>query len=281
MPVRNEQAFVGFSARAALRWCDGLVILDHASTDRTPQILTDLKREYRDRVTLLRVDDPEWAEMRHRQTTLETARELGATHCAIVDADEVLTGDLLTWIRPEVERLEPGSLLQIPMRNMWRGLSHYRSDRSPFGSMAITTVAFGLAPNLCWQDANGYPHHHREPYGAGRTFRVYPQQMPGGVMHLQFVQWERLVAKQVLYRMSERVRFPHKRVEDIERMYSLSTDETGLEIAAGDESWWEPYGDIAHHLEFFAPIWQREECKRLMAEHGPEMFAGLNLYGVA
>jgi hypothetical protein len=281
MPVRNEQAFVAFSSRVALRWCDGLVILDHASKDRTPAILRELKAEYGDRVTLLREESAEWAEMSHRQRTLEAARDMGATHCAIVDADEVLTGDLLNWIRPNVETLDPGELLQIPMRNMWRRLSHYRSDRSPFGSMAITTVAFGMAPQLRWQDANGYPHHHREPYGAGRVFRIYPQQMPGGVMHLQFVQWERLVAKQVLYRMSERVRFPHKPVAEIERMYSLSTDETGIEIAPAGQDWWEPHADIAHHLDFSAPIWQADECRRLMAAHGPETFAGLNLHGVA
>lgn len=281
MTVRNEEAFLAFSARVALRWCDGLVILDHASNDRTAAILRELRAEYGDRVTLLHEPSPEWAEMSHRQRTLDAAREIGATHCAIIDADEVLTGNLMGWIRPQVEQLQPGQLLQIPMRNMWRRLSHYRSDRSPFGSMAITTVAFGVAPFLSWQDANGYPHHHREPYGATGVRRVYPQQLDGGVMHLQFVQWERLVAKQVLYRMSERTRFLHKRVEDIERMYSLSTNEDGIEIAPAGQDWWEPHADIAHHLDFSAPIWQAAECKRLMAEYGPEWFEGLNLHGVA
>ena len=35
MPARNEDWIIGLSARAALMWCDELIVMDHASTDRT------------------------------------------------------------------------------------------------------------------------------------------------------------------------------------------------------------------------------------------------------
>jgi glycosyltransferase involved in cell wall biosynthesis len=45
MPVRNEAWCLGLTARAALMWCDELVILDHASTDRTAEIASEIAGE--------------------------------------------------------------------------------------------------------------------------------------------------------------------------------------------------------------------------------------------
>jgi hypothetical protein len=279
-PLRNEAAFAAMTVRASLRWCDEVIALDHASTDDTREILEQIAAET-GRLTILREPNPEWAEMEHRQKLLSVARLRGATHCAIIDGDEILSGNLLEWIREQVERLQSGQLLQIPMRNMWRSLDQYRSDPSPFGCMALTTVAFAISDALSWRNANGYPHHHREPYGHTLAYRCYPIQLPGGVMHLQFSHWRRLVAKQVLYRMSEAVRFPERNLADIERMYSLSTDESTLETTPAPSEWWEPYSDIRPLYRGAEPIWQEDACRALMSKHGPETFTGLRLMGVA
>lgn len=277
MTVRNEQAFIGLSARVALRWCDRLVILDHASADATPAILALLRAEFGERVTLLHEPDATWAEMSHRQRTLEAARDLGATHCAIIDADEVLTGNMLAWIRAEIESLSPAQLLQIPMRNMWRAIDYYRSDRSVFGCMALTTVAFADAQRLCWQDTNGYPHHHREPHGARLAKRYYWQQVDGGVMHLQFSNWRRLVAKQSWYQCMERVRFQQKPVSEIAGLYSRAMDESGIETTCATADWWREYTEIMHHLNLDLVPWYEHEIDRMFRDHGADYFAGLNL----
>src|SRR5258707_13829349 len=94
MPARNESWVIGFSARAALMWCDELIILNHASTDNTGAIIQDIALETR-RVRYMYVPDPCWTEMSHRQSLLTVARQYGATHIVLVDADEVLTGNLL------------------------------------------------------------------------------------------------------------------------------------------------------------------------------------------
>jgi glycosyltransferase involved in cell wall biosynthesis len=103
MPVRNEDWVLGLSARVALMWCDHLVILDHASTDRTQEILRDLCAEHPGRLTCLRNSEGLWDEMAHRQTMLEAARAENATHIAIVDADEILTANLVPGVRLTVE----------------------------------------------------------------------------------------------------------------------------------------------------------------------------------
>lgn len=275
MPARTEGWCIGLSLRAAAMWCDEVLVLDHASTDETSDIVGQVSGET-GRVVLMTETNTEWAEMSHRQRMLEYARRRGATHVAIIDADEVLTGNLLPAIRGMVDELQPGQLLQIPMRNMHRSIAQYRSDWSAFGQ-AITTVAFADAPGLGWRDAGGYPHHHREPYGAKVGQRLYPSQLEGGVMHLQFANWRRLVAKQTWYQCMEAVRFPDKSIDKIATMYSLSMDETGLATTAAKAEWWLPYERLMRHLDLDCEPWHEAEVDAMLHKHGAEKFAGLNL----
>src|SRR5690348_12957855 len=97
MPVRNEAWCLGLTLRVALMWCDEVVVFLHACTDRSFEIVREIREEAGvDRVALSVYSNPIWNEMLHRQWMLLQARDHGATHIAIIDADEILTGDLLT-----------------------------------------------------------------------------------------------------------------------------------------------------------------------------------------
>lgn len=281
MPARNEAWILGASARATLMWCDSIIALDHASTDETPDILREVATEHPGRVTILEDPNPEWREMQHRQRLLEAARKNGATHLAIVDADEVLSGNLLPIIREQVECLPMGSLWQIPMRNIWGSLTQYRRDASCWGS-AVTTIAFADRHDLCWRASGGYQHHHREPYNSRVSLRIYPHQMDGGVMHLQFANRRRLVAKHALYKMDEVRRWPGwRRIQTIDQEYSMAPDWSSVGYAPVPESWWAQYRHLMRYLDLDREPWQELACKRLMIEHGAAAFRGLDLFGVA
>jgi len=99
MLARNEQWVIGSSAKAALRWVDKLVVLDHASADGTRTKLIELAQCNPGRVHILSRDDSQWLEMDHRQATLVEGRRHGGTHFAIIDADEILTANQLDSIR--------------------------------------------------------------------------------------------------------------------------------------------------------------------------------------
>src|SRR5687768_3759320 len=105
LPAHNEAWVIGASLRAALRWCDAVVVLLHACTDTTPAIVDAIASEHPGRVEIIWDGDAKWSEMTHRQWMLEAARDMGATHLAIVDADEILTGNLIPQIREHAERL--------------------------------------------------------------------------------------------------------------------------------------------------------------------------------
>ena len=100
----------------------------------------------------------------------------------------------------------------------------------------------------------------------------------GGLLHLQFASSARLRAKQALYKMQEVLRWPGRQTPDqIDRMYDGTTLDVPRHTSPIPEAWWA--GVARAHIDVGAEPWQSAEVRRLWAEHGPERFAGLDLYG--
>lgn len=284
MLARNSEWIIGASARAALRWCDGLVVLDHASTDNTAKVVRQVQEEHGDKVVLLREDNPVWDEMNHRQRTLDAARVMfGATHVANVDDDEIATCNRELDIRAATEALQPGEALKVPWISMWGGLDTYRDDDSAW-SRSQVHLAFALTPQTFYRAAaDGYQHHSRRPRGdTGANRSPFPYQRDGGLMHFQFSSARRLKAKQALYKLNELIRWPGRMTPaEVNRMYDNTTLAPGLKMAPVPAGWWAGLGDLRSHINLDAEPWQEAEVKRLLAIHGAAKFAGLDLYGVA
>ncbi len=284
LPVRNEDWILGLSARAALMWMDELIIHLHACTDNSKSIALRVAREYEDRVVVIGDEKPVWEEMRHRQALLETARVLYATHIAIVDADEVLTGNLLTSIHNIIANIPTDHILQLP----WLCLrdSHERFHASGAWAQQFISTVFQDSPHLYWKaQADGYDLHHRHPMSKTSELEPYkPLSLrQGGLMHLQFVSERRLRAKQALYKMNEVLRWPGREPIDlVDRRYNLAVYGEGhvMEFDKCPDEWWEPYSHLLGYLHPEAEPWQEKECKRLHKEYGPEYFEGLDLFGV-
>ncbi len=235
------------------------------------------------------IPEAQWEEMRHRQTLLDWARangaETGATHIALIDADEILTGNLLGSIREHVARLNAGQMLNLPLYNLRGGLTRYHLN-GIWGQRTVQ-VAFKDVNTAAWK---GDKFHSRAPHGVEwRNINVV-NQGDGGVLHLWGVSERRLRAKSALYKITERLRWPDKPVAEIERMYSWAikgepghrsygTPETWTYGEALD-AWWEPYRCYAEHCNINAEPWQEAEIRYLIAEHGAERFQELDLFGV-
>jgi glycosyltransferase involved in cell wall biosynthesis len=282
MPVRNEDWVLGLSARVALRWCDQLVILDHASTDRTPGIIQELATEHPGRVISIRNENGLWDEMGHRQLLLETARKQMATHIAMVDADEILTANLVDRIRPIVKNLPRNSILELPGYNLRGLLTRYHAN-GIWGNRWFS-VAFVDDPRLGW---TGDRFHHRDPMGFPLQTWRHVGQGQGGIMHLWGLNERRLIAKHAAYKMIEAVRWPKKSRAEIDNLYSLAFDPSKApqfdqtwRFADTPLTWFADYGPIIHHLHADAEPWQEQMCRELYVKHGPQAFAGLDLFGV-
>lgn len=295
MPVRNEQWCLGLSLRAALMWLDEIVVLNHASTDGTVDILSDLQFEHPGRVHLISVPEKTWAEMSHRQATLELARHKGATHIAMIDADEVLTGNLLgpcAWsdspsrVSQMIEVTPVGSTLQLPWLALPRSIKTYLIS-GVWGPGQQVSMAFKDQPEAHWTARNGYDFHHRNPMGLppGR-FSAPLRQAQGGIMHLQFLSERRLRAKQALYQATEVLRWPGRQSpSELATMYGRAVYESDPKknaFAPIPQQWWDPYEHLMKYLDLSdSEPWQETELKNLIAEHGRAKFAGLDLFEVA
>ncbi len=281
MPARNEDWVIGLSARAVLRWCDELVVLDHASFDGTADIIAGVADEYAGRVTVLRDLDPTWREMAHRQRLLATARERGATHIAVVDADEVITSNLLQLLRGWVA--QPGERSMVTLQQLVLRDSIAMYESSGLWSQQWTPIAFTDTECAYWAAKNGYDFHQRAPLGCNWTMRRFGRHM-GGVMHLQFCNRRRLLAKQALYKLTEVIRWPGRdTMATINQRYDWSVygDRKGTPTTtACDPSWWAGYADLMRYLKPDGEPWQEAECRRIVEAHGRAKFAGLDLFGV-
>lgn len=289
MPCRNEDWVLGMSARAVLMWADELIILDHCSTDQTPEICLELAAEYPERVVVLNEPDPVWREMAHRQRLLEEARKRKASHILLVDADEILSGNLLASIRQQIGRMPAGSIFQLPWLCLRGSIDKYHAA----GTWAQQDVSMAFVDDLMyhWQPREGYDHHHRHPMGpimpSYRPERAGAfQRATSGLMHLQFVNDRRLRAKQFLYKLIERSRWPDREpVRTVDQRYNLAvygnarSDGPPAGLAQVPAAWWFGNGHLMQYLHPDAEPWQVAECRRMIREN-PGIEAGLDNFGV-
>lgn len=290
MLVKNEDWVLGLSARAALMWADELIIFLHDCSDHSANIAFEIAHEGGN-ITVMQEYDPVWREMAYRNRMLEEARKRGATHICIVDADEVLTGNLIPAIRQTIEGLKVPEIYRLPWIALPRTVDRYLIEGTWARGQNVTFAFPDDPKRFHWFAKAGYDFHHRPPVtkdGFGppiwRPDDARLRAENGGLMHLQFLSERRLRAKQCLYQLTEVIRWPgRKRPEELAKMYGhavYDSDPAKHASAECPSDWWTPYAQLTQFLEVNAEPWQERECKRLMTEHGPEKFRGLDLFGV-
>lgn len=290
MPVRNEGWTLGLSLRVALQWCDAVVVLLHACTDDSEDIAMSIADEEPGRVILMREASPAWDEMRHRQAMLSRARYEGATHIAHVDADEILTANLMDHSGPvnkgcicnALLQLCPARIMHLPLYNVRGSLNRYHAN-GMWGHRVTSVAWMDYDRRLGW---TGDRFHAREPQGAPLEPWRPIAQGDGGVLHLWGLSERRLRAKHSLYQVTERLRWPNRCVEMIREQYSWAvydrrpmTREKWM-FAETPESWLLPYQPwIEKHMHSEREPWQETEVRRIVREN-PGIAAGLDLFGV-
>jgi hypothetical protein len=278
MTVRNADWIVGLSARAALMWCDNLVVMLHACSDRSAEIAEEISSENTGRVHVIVENDHGWNEMANRQKMLEKSRDLKATHIAIIDADELLTGNLLDSVRQKFE--SSNHIIASPLYNLRNGIDEYHINGT-WGNRRYT-IGFKDELYLNW---SGDMWHHREPMGAKSQRFELAEQGAGGGMHFWGASEKRLKAHHAYYKLAERLRWPQKPIAEIDDMYSWAIngrtrgerDSWRYEYVPAE--WWQPYFKLCEYLDIDSESWEVSECKEIIA-HNPGIEQGLDLFGV-
>lgn len=275
MLARNEEWVIGCSLRAALKWCDAVVVIDHASTDNTGKIILDVAFQSDGRVILHHWPATEhWEEMYVRQKSLEIGRLAGGTHFAIVDCDEVLTANNLPVVRTWFEGLKDGEVLDVPMIAPWKSLDLYS-----FHTQGIITLGWKDMPGMGWapRGEERYHYHNRPPHGLTARVAAPISAGDGGVFHLQWASNSRVTWKHRHYMMSERMRWGYP-VEEINTKYHWwNQPPHGSLLLSVPGQWWDGYDKDAINLE--CTSWYEAECLKIIENYGAKGFAGLDLFG--
>ena len=280
MPVRNEAWCLRHTLPAVLRWADAVVIVAHCCTDESTEIIRKARLDHLDQqVMCAEESNPIWHEMQQRQHMLQWSRILGATHVAIVDADEVLTENLVPGIRDIIEATPPGHMLQLPWVCLRGDLHHFHAD-GVWGN-AMVSFCFPDQPDFRWssQERDGYDFHRRHPLGCELFHRPIGRG-EGGLIHLQFVRDRALRAKQAHYQMTEVRRWPGRQTPaQLAAMYGLAVHQRGriLPVRPG---WW-PQEVAGIDLTDDGSTWHEAEIRQWIKEDGRERYAGLDLFGIA
>lgn len=280
MLIRNARWIIGASARAALSYCDEIVVMDHCSEDRTGDILLAVAAEFPGRVTVITEHSESFDEMDYRERLLVTAREHGATHVANIDDDEVMTAPAARVVREFAERLLPGRGLKMPAPRIWGGLDAVQVETSSY-TEPIADVIFALDVDTTYcARSDGYQFHARRPKGITSTVAM-PREY-GGQMHLQTVSLRRFLAKQAWYKMVELLRWPGRGVNKINSTYDATVygAQREFKLRLAPPTWWEGMEKVRAAIDWASEPWQEADARRMWQEHGPAKFAGLDLYGV-
>lgn len=280
MLVRNEEWVIEASLRAALKWCDGAAILLDRCVDSTEKIVGRISDEVGKPVFIRKVDSGEnWDEMNLRQQNLEDGRLLGGTHFAIVDADEILTGNLHGVVRAHFELLNPRQVIEAHMISPIDGLDRYRVDSCEW-TRARITLGFCDNPSMGWAPRGDekYQHHARPPKGHDpMTIVKLPSSLEdGGVLHLQWANRARLELKHAWYAVTEMARWPQYGAAVINRRYSYALQRAGLELRPIPPRWWSGIDWTSINLADEG-AWRRYEIARLVEKCGREAFSELEV----
>ena len=273
MAAREESWVLNLSIRAALSWCDHLVVLIHTLDEKTRKLVLDLPEDLQKRMTPMVVKDPKWDEMAHRQAMIDVARREEPTHLAIVDADEVASVPLRRNMQNIASMLKPGQITAVPLKNLRNGWNYHANGL--WGANRQVSVLWADTPAMRYA---GDTFHSREPLGNTGVWFLWDQ---APVVHFWGYSERRLVAKHKAYKVTERLRWPEKRVEDIEDMYNWATLGMPGEVPS---TWrfeavpqaWIPDAERAL-VGGDEDLWQEAYVREMIAEHGRAYFEGLTI----
>lgn len=267
-PVRDEAWILQRMLDAAATWADVIVVADQQSTDGSREIA-----ERHEKVHV--VDNParSYDEGFRQRLLLNAARALvpGPRVLVALDADEALTADATSspdW--DSVMRAPPGTVFEMRWINVL--------PDEPRGWIPPTWIQFGFVDD-CSEHGGSVIHSSRLPYPAGapRLSLMGPK-----VLHLQYLDSERMRAKQRWYETWERIRFPRKRPIQIYRQYHhMDAIDPGERHRLRDE-WTDGYRRAG--VDLLAPMltphpWDARALE-LIIEHGPERLRHVDIWGV-
>jgi len=203
-PVRDEAWILDRFLACASLWADRILVADQGSKDGSREIACRHPK-----VTLIENADSRYDEGARQRLLIEASHAIPGRHVLVaLDADEALSAnvqDSLEW--RSVLSAAPGTVIRLPWINLLPGAGT--------AWVPPESIAFGFVDDGTT--------HSGEPIHSGRV--PMPLGAPSielsevGVLHYQYLDEQRMWAKQRWYQCFEHVELPDKRPAEIYRQY--------------------------------------------------------------
>ncbi len=267
-PMRNEDWILKPFLTACSAFADHIIIGDHNSTDSSLEICAGFSK-----VKVVPANYSDFSERQRRNQLLVEARSYGSNNLIFsLDADEFLSENpLRTGLL--------ASMLEFPIGTQFR-MKFFNLDKDLKSGWSVK-----LDPNAFIDD--GSLHQHTEDI----HFPRLPKTREGSIVeldqvsliHLQFIDWHRMMSKHAWYQAWERVNFPEKTAVAIYRRYHHMFVVPAKRKKALPTEWRKQLAEAGIDLhELSTPrneYWWDVETRSLVETFGREHFKNIDLSG--
>ena len=244
LPVKNEKWILQTTIPQLKKFVDEIIALDGGSGDESVNMLI------RHGVQVLQQDKSVVNYSSWRQTLLDAGRAAGGTHFVWLDADEAFTTNFLTsggGFRKRLAKMLPGEKLSLQWLCLWKSPYTYRDDTSIWSNLYKDFVVcddgkIGFGTTMLHEGRTPGPN---EINASGRTKSMWTSVplIEGGVLHFQFVPFQKFQMKQAFQRCRE-YSLGNGSARRINNKYAATMDDPAARTMPIPEMWLEGIGDL-------------------------------------
>ena len=268
-PVKNEAWILETFLAAASLWADHIVVADQGSSDGSREIAAAHPK-----VMLVDNPSPEFDEHTRQSLLVRAARELTDTQRVLIalDADEALAASTFAgaeWAR--ALEAAPGTAFR------WRWANVLPDGERVW--VPAERLYFGVVDDGR-RHSGARIHGVRVPVDPDGRRIDFDQSV---VLHLQYLDWQRMKSKQAWYQCWETLENGAKRPAALYRQYHHMDAVPSASIRPLDRDWVAGYRRAGLDLTGAPRVgeaWWDREILDWMDEFGPRRFAKLDLWNV-
>lgn len=261
-PVKNEAWILPTFLKAVSVWADYIIVSDQGSTDNSKEIAKSF-----DKVILIDNSSlKDFNEFEMRNPLLQESRKIEGENVLFwLDADEFLTPDFESDEWKFMINLPQGSHFDFLCGNVLPKFRYYGkvSYPTPVGFVddgrepISTTIVHGSRTCVETKKEDVY-------YIAQKML----------LLHLQFVDWERMESKHRWYQCFERINYPNKSAVDIYRRYHWMFSQASFNNMF-DNNWIERYlknGVNITDIVYEHNYWWDDKVREYVGQYGCSYF---------
>jgi hypothetical protein len=271
MPVKNEEWIIEHTLTCASLFFDHIIVADQNSSDRTAAICNKFTK-----VVYIKNNTTEYNEGDRRQLLLDAARTFeGNNFIANLAADEVFSANILD--QQVFDRLvkdqRPGTSFSFHWVQLWRSDKEFRDDNSVWSN---SYRPFAFIDDRVTNYKKGFAHLSIVPEDLMSSAVVNNEIK---VLHYQFVDFERMLAKQRWARLLE---FEHYTQPDflksiiLNNKYYITKDEHDITLSHVKDEWFSAYNQF--NISSTARTWHVDAAIDFIKKYGANRLVWLDIW---